>query len=139
MRDRLQKQDLADWQVSSAGTWALDGRAASTFSVELMAEQGIDISLHLSRPIEARLMSEADLVLCMESGHVEALRAEFPRYAGKIFLLSEMAGPPYSVSDPYGGPRSGYEQMVREVSTLIDTGLPRILELAKANAVTSPE
>ena len=121
------------WQVSSAGTWALYGQAASTYSVELMAEQGLDISKHGSQPIDRALLDSADLLLCMETGHAEALRAEFPRQAYKIYLLSEMAGPAYSVSDPYGGPRSEYQRMVNEVGDLIDAGLPRIVELALAN------
>jgi protein-tyrosine-phosphatase len=138
LRQRLQAQAAADgqgerWQVSSAGTWADFGQAASTYSVELMAEQGLDISGHTSRPVDRAMMGEADLLLCMEIGHAEALRAEFPRQAYKIYLLTEMAGPAYSVSDPYGGSRGEYEHMVEELTGLIDAGLPRIISLARAN------
>ena len=121
------------WRVSSAGTWAEFGQAASAYSVELMAEQGLDISTHGSRPVDRSMLKEADLLLCMETGHAEALRAEFPDQAYKIYLLSEMAGPAYSVSDPYGGPRHEYKRMVAEVTGLIDAGLPRIVDLALAN------
>lgn len=138
LRQRLHTQAAAagqrtQWQVSSAGTWADRGQLASTFSVELMAEQGLDISKHTSRPVDKALVDEADLLLCMETGHAEALRAEFPDQAYKIYLLTEMAGPAYSVSDPYGGTRSDYEHMVTEVTRLIEAGLPRIAELALAN------
>ena len=138
LRQRLEAREKAaasgiQWQVSSAGTWAAYGQAASTYSVELMAEQGLDISDHGSRPVDQALLDTADLLLCMETGHAEALRAEFPQQAYKVSLLSEMAGPAYSVSDPYGGPRSEYERMVAEVGDLIDAGLPRIVELALAN------
>ena len=138
LRQRLAEQESAAgqevrWMISSAGTWADRGQAASTFSVELMAEQGLDISEHGSQPVDKALLNDSDLLLCMETGHAEALRAEFPRQAYKIYLLSEMAGPAYSVSDPYGGPRVDYQRMVGEVSELIDAGLPRIIELALAN------
>ena len=138
LRQRLEAREKAAgsgdrWQVSSAGTWADFGQAASTYSVELMAEQGLDISEHGSKPVDQALMNSADLLLCMEIGHAEALRAEFPRLAYKVYLLSEMAGPAYGVSDPYGGPRTEYQRMVTEVSDLIDAGLPRIVELALAN------
>ena len=69
----------------------------------------------------------------METGHVEALRAEFPQHAWKIHLLGEMSGSAYSVNDPYGGPRSGYEQMLLELTDLVDEGLPQIKRLAVAN------
>ena len=66
-------------------------------------------------------------------GLSEALRAEFPDQAYKVCLLTEMAGPAYSVSDPYGGTREEYQRMVAEVTGLIDAGLPRIMNLALAN------
>ena len=138
LRQRLEAREKAAgsgirWQVSSAGTWANDGQAASAYSVELMAELGLDISGHGSRLVDQAIMDDADLLLCMETGHAEALQAEFPGQAYKVHPLSEMAGPAYSVSDPYGGPRSEYQRMVTEVSDLIDAGLPRIVELALAN------
>lgn len=143
LRQRLHSQEAAtdaetDWRVRSAGTWADYGQLASAYGVELMAEQGLDISKHSSRPVSQALLQEADLVLCMETGHVEGLRVEFPGQADKIYLLSEMAGRRYSISDPYGGPRSAYERMVAELSDLIDAGLPRIRELALANERRRP-
>jgi protein-tyrosine phosphatase len=134
LRDRLRRQGLQDWRIDSAGTWANPGLPASAYSVEVSAEKGLDIRDHASHPIGSADLFSADLVLCMESGHVEALRAEFPRNAWKIHLLSEMSGPGYSVKDPYGGPRSGYEQMLVELTNLVDDGLPQIKRLAEANA-----
>jgi protein-tyrosine-phosphatase len=80
------------------------------------------------------MLEGAALVLCLAEGHAEAMRAEFPDQADKIFLLTEMVGQQYSVSDPYGGPRHAYERMVNDVTQLVEDGLPRIIELA-----TSPE
>jgi hypothetical protein len=75
----------------------------------------------------------------MTSSHAEALRAEFSRYSYKIHLLTEMSGRRYDVADPFGGPRTAYERMVRELTTLIDEGLPRIIELAQQNARGRPQ
>jgi protein-tyrosine-phosphatase len=98
-----------------------------------MAERGLDISGHGSRPVDASAVAAADLILGLELGHVEALRAEFPGHAGRVYTLGEMAGPAYSVPDPYGGPRPEYERRVEEVEDLIDRGLPRIIALAQEN------
>lgn len=130
LRDRLYQADFTDWTVSSAGTWAVMARGASRFSAELMAEQGFDLSDHRAKIVDEALLETADLVLCMETGHAEALKVEFPHYAPKIFLLSQMVGHHYSISDPYGGPIDGYRHMVAEVTRLIEKGLPRIIELA---------
>ncbi|MCB8944726.1 MAG: low molecular weight protein arginine phosphatase [Ardenticatenaceae bacterium] len=133
LRDRLQKQGLPDWTVASAGTWALDGHSASPHSVTVMAEKGLDLREHLAQTVTGQMLAEADLVLCMELGHVEALQAEFPRHRDKIFLFSEMVGKRYSVADPYGGPLDGYQRMAQEVTNLVDNGLERIITLARAN------
>lgn len=131
LADRLEKEGYHNWQVASAGTWAMPGHGASRFSVEVLAEHGLDISGHHSSPVSQELLEWADLVLCLASGHAEALKAEFPTKARKIFMLSEMSGRPYSVHDPYGEPRPAYERMVDEVKTLVDNGFERIIELAQ--------
>ena len=135
LRDSLRKQGLTDWSVASAGTWAEPNRNAAAFSRQLMAAQGHNLEDHRSRMVSEEDLAAADLVLVMEMGHAEALRAEFPQYANKVYLLSEMAGPRYSVTDPYGGPLEAYQEMVTELTTLIDKGLPRIMQLAQANRV----
>ena len=131
LADRLKKNGYSDWQVASAGTWAEIGVLAARYSVEVLADQGYDISGHRSQPIDKELLAWADLVLCLATGHVEALRAEFPNEAYKIFLLTSMSGRPYSVHDPIGEPRPAYEQMVKEGARLVDDGFARIIELSK--------
>jgi protein-tyrosine-phosphatase len=130
LRDRLQQAGLTDWTVSSAGTWAITARGASHFSRELLARQGLDISDHQAAMIDEQQLTKADLVLCMENGHVEALRIEFPQYGHKIYLLSQMVNRRYNIADPYGSPIDAYREMVREVTRLIEDGLSRIIELA---------
>lgn len=137
LRERLTAQGLEEWQVESAGTWAQNGQAPSRYSEEILAERGLDISGHTSKVITREMLEEAALVLGLAEGHVEAMRAEFPDQASKIFLLTEMVGQRYSISDPYGGPRFAYERMVDDVTQLIEDGLPRIIELANSPA-TSP-
>lgn len=132
-RQQAERKGLEDWQTSSAGTWAEYVRGASRHSVDLMAEQGIDISGHRSRMVDESILAEADLVLTMGGGHAEALRIEFPKYAAKIHLLSEMVGPGYDISDPYGGPRHEYEAMIRDVTRLIDDGWDRIISFGEAD------
>lgn len=134
LRDRLSRKGFDDWVVGSAGTWALDESRAAPYSVELMAEQGIDISIHRARLVSEALLADADLVLCMESGHAEAISAEFPAHASRVYLLSEMVGQRHDVSDPYGGPLPRYRRMVAEVTELVEKGLDRIVELAQMHA-----
>lgn len=139
LADRLQRDPDNDWHVSSAGTWAQMERGASQFSVEVVREQdGLDISAHHARMVTAVMLAEQDLALCMESGHAEALRAEFPDQAHKIYMLSQMVNNRrFNISDPYGSTKDNYEMMVTQVRDLIDQGLPRIKELALAEEAQS--
>lgn len=134
LKERLDQRGLVDWSVTSAGTWAQEQRGASQYSVEIMAERGLDIQDHLAEMIEQSHLQEADLVLCMESGHVEALKAEFPDHGEKIFLISEMAGRRYSVSDPYGKNKDSYYRMVQDLSEIIEDGIETIILKAESHA-----
>jgi protein-tyrosine phosphatase len=132
LQDRLQKRGLSEWVVKSAGTWAQLKRGASRNSVEIMTEQGLDITHHQAQMIEHVHMEESDLILCMESGHMEALKAEFPAYENKVHLISEMVGKNYSISDPYGKPKDAYYRMVKDLSRIIDDGLDNIIQETEA-------
>jgi protein-tyrosine-phosphatase len=134
LRDRLRQRGLADWQVESAGTWAMAARGASRYSVDLMSRNGLDITSHISRMVNEDQLRWADLVLTMEDGHAEALRAEFPAEEHKVYIITEMIGHSYSIADPYGGPLEDYERMVTSLSEVIDGGLERIIALARQNA-----
>ena len=133
LKTKLAAAGLTDWTVSSAGTWAQEGHEAAPFSTELMAERGLDIASHRSQPVQRLLMEQADLVLCLETGHVSTLRRVYPAQQDKIYTLRDMINKRGSVRDPYGGSRRQYERMVAEVEGLIEQGLTRIQTLALEN------
>ena len=105
LRQRLEAREKAAgsgirWQVSSAGTWADYGQAASTYSVELMAEQGLDISGHGSQPVEQALMDDD----CHLPGHTRDVPA-----------LSRSAHLAASAGDP-AALRSGVDRPVGDAT-----------------------
>ncbi len=134
LRQRLLQRGLESWTVSSSGTWAQVERKAARYSIKLMAEQGLDLNQHRASMIEVDDLQAADLILCMESGHVEALKAEFPAHAERIYLISEMVEKRYNIQDPYRRSQGTYQQMIAELTGIIDIGLDRIIALAEENA-----
>ncbi len=136
LRQQLITKGMTDWSVGSAGTWAVDRRPPARHGIQLMAEQGVDISGRTAQMVDATSLDQADLVLCMEQGHVEALSVEFPQAAHKIHLLSELAAgsPRYDIKDPFGQDIEMYRQLVAELSQLINEGLPKIVLLGEQNA-----
>jgi protein-tyrosine-phosphatase len=135
LRRKLENEEVpGEWQVSSAGTWATEGIRASEMGVAVMREHDLDTSAHRARAVTQAMLAEADLILTMTSGHAEALRVEFPEVRGRIHLLSEMAGPPYDIRDPYGGTMDEYRQTASELEALIEQGFKQIVKLATKNA-----
>jgi protein-tyrosine-phosphatase len=119
------------WVVESAGTWALDGDRAAEKAQLALLSRGIELSAHRSRPVSRDLLEKFNLILVMERSHKEALRAEFPDLAGRIFLLSEMVGSTRDLRDPMGGSRADFEETIREIERILSLGSSRIYSLAK--------
>ena len=121
-----QRGDLGDWYVSSAGVWALEGNRASEGAVKAMERRGIDLRSHRARQVTAEMIIDSDLILVMEQNHKEALRASFPRFASKIYLLSEMVGLSHDIRDPIGGMAADYDDTADELEKLFKAGFLRI-------------
>ncbi len=135
LRQKLAQERIpGEWEIISAGTWAQDGLPATENGVAVMRERGLDMSRHRSRNASAALLAKVDLVLTMTAGHVEALRAECASAAAKIFRLTEMAGPPYDIRDPYGGSLNDYRRTADELERQIEEGLPGIVAAARQNS-----
>jgi protein-tyrosine phosphatase len=132
LRDRL---DPSTWTVASAGLWAEAGRPAARGLAEWSGLP--EIVHHRSRPVSAELLAAADLVLVMERSQKEALALEFPNSAGRIYLLSELSSRlAYDIPDPALGGENP-KKLIQEIIGLVEKGLPRLIELAQANAQSS--
>jgi ribose 5-phosphate isomerase B len=122
----------SSWQVASAGTWAENGEPASFGAHVAMTKRGLSLSSHRSQPVTGKLLARFNLVLVMEAGHKESLQVEFPQYAQKIYLLTEMLQPAVQadIEDPMGGNLEDYEKTASEIDGLLERGFERILQLA---------
>jgi protein-tyrosine-phosphatase len=118
------------YQVTSAGTWGVNGHPASENAVIVMAERGVDISTHRARTITAADVADADLILVMSREHLLLLESTWPQYRWKMHRLSEMVGKRRDVSDPYGGPVEEYRACADILTGYIGQGLDKIIELA---------
>lgn len=128
MKEHLRKMGLENRiVVRSAGTWAEDGHPATSFGIKAMAERGLDTSRHRSQSLTAELINQFDLVLTMESGHKEAIQIEFPDYADKVFMLSEMASQSKNIEDPIGGSFEDYQETATEIDEWISSGFTNII------------
>ena len=119
-------------EVGSAGTWTSAGAAPSTHAVEAARRSGIDIGAIRSRPLARPLLLESDLVLTMESAHLEEVLAQAPEVEERAYVVTGFADPeggdPGGVTDPYGSNQATYDATFAELDHLLRVAFPRILE-----------
>ena len=108
---------LPDINVRSRGL-AADGSEASENAVKCMAEIGIDISEHISAPLNTGDIAWADKILCMSVSHKTAL----DMFVGgeKVFVLGK------GIPDPFGGDLEIYincrDAIIESIDGLIEDG-----------------
>lgn len=79
-----------DIEVSSVGTWAYPGHAATDEAVHVLQGRGIDLSTHRSRGAEREVLEAADLIVAMTSVHRREIAQLAPGTADKVVLLKEL-------------------------------------------------
>jgi L-threonylcarbamoyladenylate synthase len=104
------------YAFASAGTSTIDGLPASDGSLAAGAEVGLDLTAHLSRPIDRQLALRASRIYCLGSGHRRALLAELPEVADKVALLR---GDQLDIADPYGGDLPRYRRARDEIRAAV--------------------
>lgn len=111
--------------VGSAGVEALADEPAHPLSVATVAAAGIgDLKAHRSRLVSPLMVRNADMVLCMEHLHRDALVGRVPDAAGRVRLLGHWQG--LEIDDPVNGPVAGYVQCLELMRECIDQWLDRL-------------
>jgi protein-tyrosine phosphatase len=117
MAEGLLRRALPETTVRSAGVRALIGQAADPLAVQLMKEQGVDITAHRAKSISTRMVQEADLILTMDLEQKKYVETHFVAAKGKVYRLAEARK--LDIADPY---REGIESF-RASCALINEGV----------------
>lgn len=138
MAEGLFQAQLGDhrdgWRVESAGVAVNEGTSASQKTLQVLAQRGIDLSSHRSRQIDRYLMEQFSLILVMEHRHKQILQSQFPEFASKVYLLSEMIGEEREIDDPGGGTLEDYQRTAQELEHIFREGYSKIEKLAEEQA-----
>lgn len=86
---------------------------------EIFAEEDLDYSRHRSTRIDEEMIAWAELILVMELAQKKLLLRRFPQAAGKVFLLTEIAGEEGDVEDPVGQSKDVYRAIYDKIEKLI--------------------
>jgi protein-tyrosine phosphatase len=113
LRNALRGQE--EITVESAGLGALVGHPASDYAVELMDERGIDISSHRAQQLTPDLVSKADLILVMESGHRRVIDENDVTARGKVHRLGEWQDK--DIDDPYRQEKTAFIEALADIES----------------------
>lgn len=122
MAEALLKKLLKDNYMEGVEVWSKGLAGSSALKIppiviELMNEEGIDITKHVSQPLLDRDILSADLILVMEEYHKERILQFFPETKSKVFLLKEFAGEEQDLEilDPIGQENEVYRVCEQEL------------------------
>ena len=72
-----------------------------------------DYRHHVSRNLDEKIMSEADLAVAITGSHAMELMFRYPSYASKIAVMSE------DIPDPYGGDDDVYRKCLEKIESVL--------------------
>ncbi len=118
---RMPESWREELSVSSAGTAAFDGMKAASNAIMVLKEMKIDLSVHRTRVLKARMVDEADLVITMTGEQKAEIVDLVPGSRGKVIVLGELDGKRESpdIGDPIGGGEEVYRKTRDEIERLI--------------------
>jgi protein-tyrosine-phosphatase len=100
-------------RVTSAGTRA-DGGLATSETVTLLAEHGIDVRGHAGRPLDDDVIGTADLIVTAEHEHVVAIASTWPDAFSRTFTLPELIALAKYYGGRLGGPMGDWLELLNE-------------------------
>lgn len=125
LRKRLLEKNSTGVEVLSAGTFALEGFAASPESAIAVQKYGASLDGFQSRVFSDELAKQSHLILVMEYDHLDYIEEHYPAYIDKARLLGQYLYPsgPEEIPDPVGGPQYLFD----EVAALIEICVTNLL------------
>ncbi|MEC7224901.1 MAG: low molecular weight protein arginine phosphatase [Verrucomicrobiota bacterium] len=114
-------------EVQSAGVSTFGGQKPSQHTLDILKDEGVDLTNNLSQPLDSKLINEANYIFAMSASHIMAIENMFPEAIEKTFLVTNFCdNQPINgtdVPDPYGGSRKEYEH----TKELLNVSLPSVL------------
>lgn len=125
----LKNKKLTGIEVRSSGIFAMVGSDASENAKQVLVENQIEHE-HQSKPLTREEVGWATLILTMTVSHKAAIVRNYPESGEKIYTLKEFIGESkeLDVLDPYGGGIGIYRDTFKELETLINTAIDRLMQ-----------
>ena len=128
-KEVIKKENMNDWEVDSAGIFAINGQKANEKAIAVLDNIGIDLSKHEPKRIPDNI-DEYDLILTMTNYHKTFVLDNYGVDKNKIFTINKFAyGNNFDLKDPFGGEIALYEETYNELVKAIIKVIDRIKKL----------
>jgi protein-tyrosine-phosphatase len=123
LRQAAEVRDLG-FEVASAGTLQIEGRAAEKNAIWAMTQVGANLSAHRSQGVTPELVAWADDILGMEVAHLTWIHEHIGGAESKTRLFGPFGGT-FEIADPMGGWWWDFRRCRDELSRCVDGYLRR--------------
>lgn len=134
-RARLDEAGLDDVEVTSAATSQEElGAPMDTRAARTLRQAGYNADGHHAHQITADEIASADLVVAMETLHVQKMRAITGRDNPNVVLLTDFdpaARPGEGVPDPWYGGQSGFTATLESIEAAMPQFIERVRQLRR--------
>jgi protein-tyrosine-phosphatase len=110
----LEELDERGVVVMSAGIAAAPGCPPASEAVQVMKEQGLDLSRHEAQPLTEQLVRHSDVILAMTHSHMQSIVDRWPEAAGRTFLMMPDKA---DVADPIGQSLGAYRHCAAQLTS----------------------
>lgn len=120
---QLSRQDLT---VTSAGLAAMvDLGMADETALAVALERDTDLSNHVPRQVNSRIVASADLILVMDDPQLHKLLQKYPEARGKSFKIAKWRGDK-DITDPYMRSEDFFRLVFNEIDAAVESWLPHV-------------
>ncbi|MCG3843639.1 low molecular weight phosphotyrosine protein phosphatase [Psychrobacter sp. Ps1] len=113
MAEALLKRRYPDKAIDSAGVGALVGHPADPAVLEIMTKQQLDVTNHVAKQIDEKLVLKADLIFTMSDSQTKWIEESWPFCRGKTFKLGHWQDK--DIADPYKHDMSAFKNAYQDI------------------------
>jgi len=134
LRKKLYPKYGSKLEIQSAGTLGINGNPATLHAITAAKEKGVDIADHVSKGVNEKNVSKADIIFAMADHHKEYLDRYFPKYRENVFLIKAFnrkgkKAKNLSIKDPIGEGLTTYRRVINQIDEELERILPQLQEL----------
>ncbi len=113
LKEILKNSKLDNFNISSAGIYAMIGEPANLNSIKVANEKNLDLSGHIAKQLTIDHVKLYELILVMEEDQKKWIEKKYPFSFGKVHLIGKWNNE--IIYDPYQKPYPAFVEMAKKI------------------------